>query len=134
MYNHNHNNIVTTTVKKGKLDCVWRSFSLSTHTSMVRLDGMIWVFVFRFRWLESKSTKDLKTFKACLVWAKNECILYSFSVFCRTDHWNPCLTLYLYSVFIFSIQEVRIWIQKLNTTFWCFHFLENEYSDIFIKK
>ena len=23
--------------------------------------------------------------------------------------------------------------QKPNTTFWCFHFLENEYNDIFVK-
>ena len=42
--------------------------------------------------------------------------------------------LYIYIQFSISVsKKYRIWIQKLNTTFWCFHFFEIEYSDIFIK-
>ena len=73
---------------------------------------------------KSKKWKWQKYPNLWLVWFEQKIGVFyiHFQFFRETHHYKTYLILYLYSIFNFSIQKNRIWIQKLNTTFWCFYF------------
>ena len=63
----------------------------------------------------SKVWTNPELLRACLVWRKKWCFLYSFSVFCETHHKILVWFADLYPVFIFNIQKKWVWIQKTKT-------------------
>ena len=90
-----------------------------------------WIFSFSPWWLNPLGTY---TIGGLFGLSKNS----MYFVFIFSYLWNPSLKKLFGFIFVFNfhfnIQKNNIWIQILNTIFWCFYFLENEYSDILVKK